>query len=619
MSARTTILKTLALSLLVFSPTAPEGFGQDDSAELSLSSPRDLVLDAQGNILVVDHNSYQVFKVTRDGKISLFAGTGKQRQHMDSGGDGGPATEAQLRSPKSIAAGAHNDVYISDRDRIRRVDSGGIITTVAGGGESDGSIPHGQLATDFSLFEPDAIAFDSGSGRLYIGQTDERIWRVENGRIFHHAGTGESGCRGNGQHPTAAQFDFISDMAVGPDGSLYLADRNNRSIRKIDPAGTTITAAAGNGTGWNGTIPDGTPALRTGMRLVSALTFDSRGRLHFINDIGAIYRLESNGTLSLFTRLSDLLGRSVSGRMIFDPSGNLIIVDRGSPQILEVSADGSRVRIIAGGSNSRSSQGISDISAVAYPEYPSNKSTSRDAHSIIGGEEVSPGEWPFVVRVDAPTSFCTGSLVAPNWILTAAHCLVDDDGQVDDASDISVFLGYDRDKGVCENTRAAIGRVIVHPDFDHRPASSIPDAALIEILEPAPADPVRILTPEEETWHAPGGTLATVIGGGRHEGGYLPRVLRHVSLPLISTEDCRKNSLWEQWQSGIINERALCAGGVEGKMIWYGDSGGPFVVPLPMGGWGQVGIGNLGPGGLSEALVGRFQYNVAIRHRSIIP
>ena len=144
--------------------------------------------------------------------------------------------------------------------------------------------------------------------------------------------------------------------------------------------------------------------------------------------------------------------------------------------------------------------------------------------------------------------------------------------------------------------------MIIHPDYDHRPKGSIPDAALIEILEPAPADPVRILTPEEETWHAPAGTLATIIGGGRHEGGYLSRVLRHVGLPLISKEDCRTNSLWEQWQSGIINENALCAGGIEGKIIWYGDSGSPFVVPLPMGGWGQVGIGNLGPGGLSEAV-----------------
>ena len=602
MSTRTKILKTLALSLLVSSPTAPAGFGQGTPPDLAFSNLRDVALDAQGDILVVDQDSNRVYKVTRDGNISVFAGTGQLRDSSDSGGDGGPATEARLRYPKSIAIGSRNEVYISDSDLIRRVDSSGIITTFAGGGESNGSIPHGQFATDFDLYNANAIAFDSGSGRLYISQTDERIWRVENGRIFHHAGSGKIGCRGDGGPPTQAQFDFIYDLTVGPGGSLFLADNFNLRIRRIDPTASTITTVVGNGRFWDYGIADGTPAIRTGIRNPQGLAFDSRSRLHFIDDIGVIFRLEPNGTLTLFSKLGDLPSGRARGRMVFDSAGNLIIADEDGARILEVSADGSRVRTIAGGSSSRESQGISDLSPMASPGVSRINPASRDSHSVIGGEEVSPGEWPFVVRVDAPTNFCTGSLVAPNWVLTAAHCLVGDDGEVDDASDISVFLGYDWDEGVCENTRAAIGRVIIHPDYDHRPPGSIPDVALIEILEPAPADPVRILTPEEETWHAPAGTLATLVGGGRHEGGFLPRVLRQVELPLISTEDCRKNSLWEQWQSGIINENALCAGGIEGKITGRGDSGGPFVVPLPDGGWGQVGIATLGPGGLRDAL-----------------
>ena len=159
-------LKTLALSLFVFSPTAPDGFGQGAPPNLSFSSLRDVALDAQGDILVVDHDSHRVYKVTRDGNISVFAGTGQLRDTRDSGGDGGPATEARLRYPRSIAIGSRNEVYISDSDLIRRVDSSGIITTFAGGGESDGSIPHGQLATDFGLYSANAIAFDSGIGQI---------------------------------------------------------------------------------------------------------------------------------------------------------------------------------------------------------------------------------------------------------------------------------------------------------------------------------------------------------------------------------------------------------------------------------------------------------------------
>ena len=73
-----------------------------------------------------------------------------------------------------------------------------------------------------------------------------------------------------------------------------------------------------------------------------------------------------------------------------------------------------------------------------------------------------------------------------------------------------------------------------------------------------------------------------------------PPVLRQVDLILWSTEDCRENSLWESWESGVINESALCAGRVESKKTAIGDSGGPFVVPLPAAGWGLVGINNLG-------------------------
>ena len=198
MAMRKIILTVLAVSVLVFSPTAPDGFGQGMSPDLSFSSLRDVALDTQGNILVVDHDSNRVYTVTRDGNISVFAGTGQEREGKDSGGDGGPATEARLSYPTSIAIGSQNEVYITDSDLIRRVDSSGIITTFAGGGESDGSIPRGQLATDFDLYSANAIAFDLGSGKLYISQTDEWIWRVENGRIFHHAGSGEIGCGGDG-------------------------------------------------------------------------------------------------------------------------------------------------------------------------------------------------------------------------------------------------------------------------------------------------------------------------------------------------------------------------------------------------------------------------------------
>ena len=544
----------------------------------------DIAIDAQGNILVAVTDFYQVLKIAPDGQVSVFAGTGRQNDDRDPGGDGGPAVAAELRRASSVTVDPlTNEVYIADDFRIRKVDSNGIITTVVGYGEQGDGVAGGEFAIEFELGWLRRIEFDPGSGKLYIAQQNGHIWRVENGRIYHHAGSGEEGCLGNEGPAAEAQFGHLEDLAVSSEGSVYLADRYFLRIHKIDPSGSTITAVVGNGRYWGRPIPDGTPALRTGIRPLHGLAFDLYNQLHFVSDDGLIYRLERNGTLTLFSHLSDLLGEGARGRMVFDSVGNLILAD--NTRILEVSSDGRRVRTIV--------DLESDVVSALRSAGPAKSELSEYQRKIIGGREVAPGEWPFVVWVDA-SYLCTGSLVAPNWVLTAAHCLVDDEGIVDEPGDVSVFLGYDWDKGVCGNTREEIGRVIIHPDYDHRPRGSIPDAALVEILQAAPADPIKLLTPEEEALYAPAGTSATVIGRGRQDDGSLPPVLRQVDLILWSTEDCRENSLWESWESGVINESALCAGRVESKKTAIGDSGGPFVVPLPAAGWGLVGINNLG-------------------------
>ena len=546
----------------------------------------DIAIDTQGNILVAVADFYQVLKIAPDGTVSVFAGTGQPREYRDSGGDGGPAAAAKLHTASSVTVDPRtNEVYIADGFRIRKVDSNGIITTVVGYGEQGDGVAGGEFAIEFALGPLHRIEFDPGSGKLYIVQENGRIWRVENGRIYHHAGSGEKGCGGGGGGPAAeAQFSRPTDLAVGPDGSVYVADEYFFRIHKIDPSGSMITAVVGNGRHWSYPIPDGTPALRTGIRHPHGLAFDFYNQLHFVADDGLIYRLEEDGTLTLFSPLSDLLGEPATGRMVFDPSGNLILATDHSYRIYEVSADGRQVRLLADLEPATSSTQASAVSAKSELPLP--------RHKIIGGREVAPGRWPFVVRVDTPSKFCTASLVAPTWVLTAAHCLVDHDGSVDHPSGISVFLGYDWDKGACENTREEIGRVIVHPDYYYAGAGFRNDAALVEILRPAMAQPVKILIPQEEVRYAPSGATATVIGWGRQINGSYPRVLRKVDIPLWPPEDCRENSFWT---SEVVHERTLCAG-TEGKGIWAGDSGGPLVVPLPGGGWGQVGVTSMGGG-----------------------
>ena len=543
-----------------------------------LSGIDDIAIDSQGNILVAVTDLYQVLKIAPDGTVSVFAGTGRQRDYWDPGGDGGPAVAAELHRAFSVTVDPlTNEVYIADHHRVRKVDSNGIITTVVGNGERGDGLARGEFAIEFALGTLRRIEFDPGSGKLYVLQDDGRIWRVENGRIYHHAGSGKDGCWGDGGPAAEAQFGHLKDLAVSSEGSVYLADYDRR-VHKVDPNGSTITAVVGNGRYWGYPIPDGTPALRTGIRQLHGLAFDFYNRLHFVGGDGLIYRLEQNGTLTLFSNGLDL----EPGRMIFNPAGNLILLSDRSYRIYEVSADGRRVRTIV----DLESDAVSALKSAG----PAKSELSEYQRNIIGGREVAPGEWPFVARVGVSRGLCTASLVAPNWILTAAHCLVDHDGSVTDPSDISVFLGYDWDKGVCENTREEIGRVIIHPDYYSAGAGFRNDAALVEILRPAAADPVKILTPGDEAWLAPSGTTATVIGWGRQIDGSYPRALRTVDIPLMTPEDCRENSFWT---SEVVHERTLCAG-VEGRGIWSGDSGGPLVVSLPDGDWGQVGVTSMG-------------------------
>ena len=107
------------------------------------------------------------------------------------------------------------------------------------------------------------------------------------------------GCKGDGGPPAEAQFTRIEDMAVGPDGSLYLLDVQDYRIRRIDPPGSTITTVVGNGRHWRYQIPDGTPAVRTGIGGAPGLAFNSQGRMHFLNN-SIVYRLEPEGTITLF-------------------------------------------------------------------------------------------------------------------------------------------------------------------------------------------------------------------------------------------------------------------------------------------------------------------------------
>ena len=176
--------------------------------------------------------------------VQIFAGMGFGNGVS---GDGSLATATKLYSPSGLAVGPDGSVYIVEDGRVRRVGPDGIITTVAGNG-SFGFGGDGGQATGASLGYPTGVAVGP-DGSIYIAdRVNQRIRRVgPDGIITTIAGNGSFGSSGDGGLATGASLGYPSAVAVGPDGSIYIADTDNYRIRQLSPDGI-ITTVVGNGT-----------------------------------------------------------------------------------------------------------------------------------------------------------------------------------------------------------------------------------------------------------------------------------------------------------------------------------------------------------------------------------
>ena len=267
------------------------GYGGDGGAAVAaqLSFPRDVAPDGAGNLYIADSANHRIRKVDAAGVISTVAGDGTRGY----GGDGGPATAAQLSSPYGVAADGAGNLYIADtfNHRIRKVDAAGVISTVAGDG-TRGYSGDGGAATAAQLRYPQGVAAD-GAGNLYIAdRVNHRIRKVDAaGVISTVAGDGTRGSGGDGGPATAAQLN--SPRGVAPDGAgnLYIADLGNHRIRKVDAAGV-ISTVAGDGTeGFGG---DGGPATAAQLNRPAGVALDGAGNLYIADSgNGRIRRLTS--------------------------------------------------------------------------------------------------------------------------------------------------------------------------------------------------------------------------------------------------------------------------------------------------------------------------------------
>ncbi|MEO8373208.1 MAG: hypothetical protein ABI806_28745 [Candidatus Solibacter sp.] len=216
--------------------------------QADLNEPYEIAFDRGGNIYFAEMQNHVVRRIdAKTHVIRTIAGTGVP----GFSGDGGPATTAQLRQPHSIAFDPQGRLLICDigNARIRRLDlATSVIETWAGTGERKPT-PDGAPLAGTPLNGPRAIAIDP-DGNLYLALREgNAIYRIDpkSSRIFHLAGTGETGHTGDGGPAKLAKLAGPKGVAWAPGNSLYLADTESHTIRKIDLKTNIITTVAGAG------------------------------------------------------------------------------------------------------------------------------------------------------------------------------------------------------------------------------------------------------------------------------------------------------------------------------------------------------------------------------------
>jgi sugar lactone lactonase YvrE len=242
--------------------------------------PTKVAIDTSGNLFIADSANYRVRKVDTNGLISTVAGNGSYGYS----GDNGAATNAELYEPHGVTVDTFGNLFIADQDnnRIRKVSTNGIITTVAGTNRS-GFSGDGGPAITAKLSEPSGVLVD-GSGNLFIADwVNYRVRKVDtNGLISTVAGNGSFGYSGDNVAATNASLWFPNDVVLDASGNLFIADQDNNRIRKVDTNGI-ITTVAGNGSyGYSG---DGGPATNASVKEIYDVAMDASGDL-FIVDAG---------------------------------------------------------------------------------------------------------------------------------------------------------------------------------------------------------------------------------------------------------------------------------------------------------------------------------------------
>ena len=333
-----------------FAGSGEAGFSGDGGPAINarFMTPAGLTFDSRGNLYIADRDNHRVRKIDTRGNITTFAGTGKE----GFSGDGGPAVKADLNLPSGLAADGKGNIFISDRsnDRIRVVDKKGNIRTYAGSGVAGFQGDAGP-ALKAQLDKPFGIALDQ-KGNLYIAdRKNNRVRRVSTqGIITTVAGDGGFFFIGDNGPAYRASVAGPTGVAIDSKGNLYIADRNNNRIRVVDKLGMIRTIAGIGQQDYNG---DSEVARETTLHLPFGLTIDSDDNLLVIDrshyrirridpKSGKVETVAGNGKKLFAGDGGPATGATLSfpHGMVVDKDDNLIFSDKGHSRIRRITPEG---------------------------------------------------------------------------------------------------------------------------------------------------------------------------------------------------------------------------------------------------------------------------------------
>jgi DNA-binding beta-propeller fold protein YncE len=296
---------------------------------------------------IVELEGQRVLKVNPEGLLTVLGGTGKK----GSGGDGGPAAEAQFNGMHSLAVAPDGSVYVADtwNNKVRRIDpKTGVITTVFGTGKKgfDGDGGPAAKATFGGVY---SIAFDHRGENLYLADLDNRRVRaidLKTGVVRTVAGNGKRGVPQDGADATGAPLVDPRAVAVDRKGNVYILERGGHALRVVGTDGKIRTVA---GTGKAGLSGDGGPAREATLRGPKHLCIDRDDNVIIADSANHVIRkyLPGEGKIVRVAGTGKKGSRGAGGPPLeiemdephgvyVHPSGTLYIVDSLNHRVLRL-------------------------------------------------------------------------------------------------------------------------------------------------------------------------------------------------------------------------------------------------------------------------------------------